>query len=168
MIAMIPAAADLLVLFRRDLRCLIREVELFPDDATLWRTVPGIANSAGNLALHVAGNLRHFLGRALGGTDFDRQREREFTQRKGTRAEVVAALEAVEPDLELGLASLTEAALAEPFPLMVMGHQPPTGRFLMHLSTHLAFHLGQAGYLRRALTGDPTSAGGMSVTELNA
>ena len=167
MIVMTPLAADLLLLFRRDLRCLIREVELFPDDATLWRTLPGIGNSAGNLALHVAGNLRHFVGTVLGDTGYLRQREGEFTQRKGTRAEVVAILEAVEPDLVLGLANLTEAALAEPYPLMVMGHQPPTGRFLLHLGTHLAFHLGQAGYLRRALTGDPASAGGMGIAELD-
>ena len=56
MVVMTPLAADLLILLRRDLRCLAREVALFPDDLALWRTVPGIANSAGNLALHVAGN----------------------------------------------------------------------------------------------------------------
>ncbi len=165
---MTPLAADLLVLFRRDLRCFVREVALFPDDETLWLTLPGIGNSAGNLALHVAGNLRHFVGTVLGDTGYLRKREQEFTQRKGTRAEVVAILEAVELDLKQGLAAPTEATLAEPYPLMVMGHQPPTGRFLLHLATHLAFHLGQAGYLRRALTGDHASAGVMGIGELDA
>lgn len=163
---MTPLAADLLLLFRRDLRCLVREVELFPDDETLWRTLPGIANSAGNLALHVAGNLQHFVGTVLGGTGYVRQREREFAQREGTRAEVVADLEAAIAAVETGLAAQTGASLAAPFPVPLGGHRLSTGRCLLHLETHLAFHLGQVGYLRRALTGDASSAGGMAIQDL--
>ena len=163
---MTPLAADLLVRFRRDVRCFIREVEAFPDDATLWRTLPGIHNSAGNLALHVAGNLRLFVGAALGGTGYQRNREQEFGQRGGTRAEVVAALECANLEVEAGLKALTLGALAEPFPQAVGGFQPPTGRFLVHLAAHLAFHLGQAGSLRRALTGESSGTGGMSISEL--
>ncbi len=163
---MTPLAADLLLLFRRDLRCLVREVELFPDDATLWRTLPGIANSAGNLALHVAGNLQHFVGAVLGGTGYVRQREREFAKREGSRASVIAELEAAIAAVETGLAAQTEASLAAPFPVPLGGHRLSTRRCLLHLETHLAFHLGQAGYLRRALTGDASSAGGMAIQDL--
>ena len=113
---MTPLTADLLVLFRRDLRCFIREVEAFPDDATLWRTVPGIRNSAGNLALHVAGNLRTYVGVALGGTDYQRHRDQEFSQREGTRAEVASALEGAVLEVEIGLKAVTEASLASPLP----------------------------------------------------
>jgi len=163
---MTPFATDLLVLFRRDLRCFAREVESFPDDASLWRTVPGISNSAGNLALHVVGNLRHFLGAVLGNTGYVRQRELEFSRREGTRAEVAALLETAFAELETSLEALTEASLALPYPQAVLGHQPPTARFLMHVATHLAFHLGQAGYLRRALTGEPGATGGMAIADL--
>jgi hypothetical protein len=163
---MTPLAADLLVLFRRDLRCFIREVEAFPDDATLWRTVPGIANSAGNLALHVAGNLRAFVGGVLGGTGYRRNREQEFGQRDGTRAKVIAALEAAALEVEAGLKVLTEASQAAPYPQAVLGLQPATGRWLLHLEAHLAFHLGQAGYLRRALTGKAGATEVMSIPEL--
>ncbi|GLH74878.1 hypothetical protein GETHLI_33800 [Geothrix limicola] len=163
---MTPFAADLFILLRRDLRCFVREVESFPDDATLWRTLPGISNSAGNLALHVVGNLRHFLGAVLGGTDYARHRDQEFAQRAGTRAEVVSLLEAALSDVETGLKALTDETLAQPYPQVLMGLQPPTARFLMHVSTHLAFHLGQAGYLRRALTGEAGATGGMGIQEL--
>jgi hypothetical protein len=163
---MTPLAADLLVLFRRDLRCFIREVEAFPDDATLWRTLPGIRNSAGNLALHVAGNLRLLVGAVLGGTGYQRDREGELNRREGSRAEVIAGLEGAILEVELGLKTVTEASLAAPFPMAVGGHQPATGRFLLHLASHLAFHLGQAGYLRRALTGDATSVGAMAIKDL--
>ncbi len=164
---MTPFAADLLVLFRRDLRCFIREVELFPDDAMLWCTVPGIANSAGNLALHVAGNLRHFVGTVLGGTGYVRQRDLEFTQREGSRATVVAELEAAMTETEASLRDLWPETVAATFPVPVGGHHPATGRFLLHLAVHLAFHLGQVGYLRRALTGAVTSAGGMAIADLD-
>ncbi|HLP30065.1 MAG TPA: DinB family protein [Geothrix sp.] len=150
---MTSITAHLLVLFRRDLRCLMREVEAFPDDATLWRTLPGIANSAGNLALHVTGNLRHFVGAVLGGTGYVRHRDLEFSTREGTRAEVVAGLEAALAEVEACLPALRAEALAAPYPVAVSGHRPTTGLLLVHLETHLAFHLGQAGYLRRALTG---------------
>jgi Protein of unknown function (DUF1572) len=163
---MTPLVADLLVLFRRDLRCFIREVEAFPDDVTLWRTVPGIRNSAGNLALHVAGNLRQYIGSALGGTGYQRDREQEFSQRAGSRTEVIAALEGAALEVETGLKAVTEGSLGAPFPMVVGGLQPATGRFLVHLASHLAFHLGQVGYLRRALTGDATSAGAMSIKDL--
>jgi len=163
---MTPLAADLLVLLRRDLRCFSREIEAFPDDATLWRTVPGISNSAGNLALHVAGNLRHFVGTVLGGTGYQRHRDAEFAQRSGTRAEVVALLEAAAAEAEAGLEALTAEGLALPYPQELLGHRPPTGRVLLHLSTHLAFHLGQAGYLRRVLTGEIGATGGMGIAEL--
>lgn len=165
---MTPLAADLLILFRRDLGCLGREIGAFPDDVTLWRTLPGISNSAGNLALHVAGNLRHFVGTVLGGTGYVRDRDREFARREGTRAELVAELERTTRDVEAGLEALTAAAEAAPYPVAVASHHPLTGRFLLHLEVHLAFHLGQAGYLRRALTGEAGATGGMGIAELDA
>ncbi|WP_306590258.1 DinB family protein [Geothrix sp. 21YS21S-4] len=163
---MTPLAADLLLLFRRDLQCLLREVALFPDDASLWRTLPGIANSAGNVALHVAGNLQHFMGAVLGGTGYVREREREFAQREGRREDVAAELRGALAAVETGLAAVTEAGLAAPFPALLGGHRVPTGRFLLHLETHLAFHLGQVGYLRRALTGDSTGSGAVGIGEI--
>lgn len=163
---MIPLTTDLLTLLRRDVACLAREVAAFPDDATLWRTLPGIANSAGNLALHVAGNLSHFIGAVLGHTGYVRHREAEFAQREGARAEVIARLEAAAQEVEAGLRALAETDFAATYPQAIGGHQVPTGRFLLHLATHTAFHLGQAGYLRRALTGEACATGGMAIAEL--
>ena len=163
---MTPLACDLTILLRRDLRCLAREVDMFPDDASLWRTVPGVANSAGNLALHLAGNLRHFIGVVLGGSDFVRQREQEFSQREGTRAQVIAAVEAALAEAESALAALGPADLEAPFPVAVGGVSPPTGRFLLHLAVHLGFHLGQVSTLRRCLTGSPTPSDAMGLPEL--
>ena len=98
-------AEDISRLLVRELQAFQRELELFPDDESVWRTVPGITNSAGNLALHVSGKA-------------------------------------------------------------VMRTKLRTGLFLAHLAAHTAFHLGQAGYLRRALTGDGRTSGALPLQSL--
>jgi hypothetical protein len=54
---------DLAELFRRDLTRLAQEIETFPDEELLWQTVPGVTNCAGNLALHLEGNLREYVAK---------------------------------------------------------------------------------------------------------
>lgn len=159
-------AADVGRMLERELIAFRREVELFPDDGSLWKVVPGITNPAGTLALHVAGNLRHFVGAVLGGSRYVRDRDAEFSRRGLRRSEVIRELELAEDEIEPAILALTEAALASPYPLAVGGVTMPTGRFLMHLAVHTGFHLGQAGYLRRMITGDGTSSGAIGLGAL--
>ena len=91
---MATIAGNASVLLIRELRAFQREILLFPDDGSLWTTMPGITNAAGNLALHVSGNLRQFIGAAIGNIPYIRNREEEFGRRTGTRSEIVDALEA--------------------------------------------------------------------------
>ena len=156
-------AADVGRMLERELIAFRREIELFPDDASLWRVAPGITNPAGTLALHVAGNLRHFIGAVLGGSRYVRDRDAEFGLRGLSRQEVTAELERAEDEIEPAILALTETVLAAPYPVAVGGVTLPTGRFLIHLAVHTGFHLGQAGYLRRALTGDATSSGAIGL-----
>ncbi len=156
---------DLRILLLRDLRAFRREIGLFPDDASPWRTVPGIANPAGTLALHAAGNLQFFVGALLGGTGSRRDREAEFGRRSAGRAELAAELERAEAVVDRTLGALPPQRLGEPFPETLRGLQASTGTILLHLATHLAFHLGQAGYHRRALLADSRNSGAMSVAE---
>ena len=159
--------ADIRRLLLRELATFRREVELFPDDETLWRAAPGVTNSAGNLALHIAGNLRHFVGAVLGGTGYVRDRDAEFATKSGTRASVVQALAAAEADVETALAKLDDAALAAPYTSGPKGVEVTAQRWLIHLASHAAFHLGQAGYLRRILTANGATADTVSVKVLN-
>jgi hypothetical protein len=158
--------ADLRSLLLRDLRAFRREIGLFPDDESPWAQVPGIANPAANLALHAAGNLQYFVGALLGNTGYRRNRDAEFGRRNGTRADLAAELERAESAVDRVLGALPPQRLAEPFPETLRGLQASTGTILLHLATHLAFHLGQAGYHRRALLADSRSSGAMSVDEL--
>jgi len=56
--SMLPILDDIGILLRRELEGLRREIALFPDDSVLWATPAGVANSAGNLALHLEGSNR--------------------------------------------------------------------------------------------------------------
>ncbi|HEV8123531.1 MAG TPA: DUF1572 family protein [Gemmatimonadales bacterium] len=150
----------------RELEAFAREIDLYPDDTLLWETVPGILNSSGVLGLHVAGNLQHFIGSVLGNTGYVRDRAAEFARRSGTRAEVIAELTRARQVVISVLGRLPDDSLTQTFPERKANQDISTALMLLHLATHLAFHLGQAGYLRRALTGDSTSAGGLSSASL--
>jgi hypothetical protein len=154
-------------LLNRELQGFGREITLFPDDETVWRTVPGVPNSAGNLALHVAGNLQHFVGAVLGGSAYVRDRDREFSCRSGSRREIIEELQKAALAVRTVVPNLTDAVLGCDFPEPVIpDHRIRTLRFLLHLCAHASFHLGQAGYVRRALTGQNQSAGPVPLREL--
>jgi len=159
---------DLRVVIGRELTAFQREIELFPDDELLWKTPPGIVNSAGNLALHVCGNLQYFVGAVLGGTGYVRDRALEFSRNSGTRAELVAELRRTAGIADATLARLSETAFTGEFPEEKRSMTFKTHTFLIQLGVHLSFHLGQAGYLRRFLTQDATSSGPISLDELHA
>ena len=159
-------AADLGVILARDLGAFAREVQLFPDDEALWRVLPGVTNPAGSLALHACGNLQHFVGGVLGGTGYVRRREEEFGARGLSRAEVAERLTATAGVVRRTLRAVGTAALDAPYPVVLNGLQLPTRRFLLHLAVHLGFHLGQAGYLRRALTGDGSTSSAVALGPL--
>ncbi len=158
---------DIATLLVRELRGFERELELFPDDQSIWRSAPGVTNSAGNLAVHVAGNLQHYVGTVLGKTGYVRNRPEEFARRAGSRQEVIAELDAAIRVVRDVLSRLPLERYRDTYPETVIeGVEISTGRFLLHLGAHAAFHLGQVGYLRRVLTGDTRSAGPVSLRAL--
>jgi hypothetical protein len=153
-------ARDICLLLVRELEGFRREVALFEDDDALWRVVPGVTNSAGNLALHVAGNLRHFVGASLGHTGYVRDRTAEFGTRAGTREHVDRELKDAIAAVIGTLEPLDDEALKLPAPGAPNGMVVRTGLFLLHLVSHTGFHLGQAGYVRRALSGEGAASAG--------
>ncbi len=150
---------SLSILLVRELETFERELDLFPDEAGVWRTTAGIANSAGNLALHVAGNLQYFVGTVLGGTGYVRNRDLEFSRRMGPRDAVKAEIRAAIGVVRDVLPDLSADRLAGEYPEPVNGVRIRTDRFLLHLCAHTAYHLGQASFVRRAVTGDGRSSG---------
>jgi uncharacterized protein DUF664 len=162
----LPAA--IAAILDRDLQALRREIEAYPDERALWRAVPGITNTAGTLVLHLTGNLQHYLGARLGGTGYVRDRAAEFARRDVPRAELFGEIEAARSAVRVGLARLSDAQLAADYPETIAGVRLATGEYLVHLTTHFAYHLGQLDYHRRVVTGNETGVGAMRPAELSS
>lgn len=146
-------STELASLYARDLRRLIQELEAFPDTRTLWQTVPGVANAAGTLALHLEGNLRKYIGRQLGRIEFTRNRALEFSARDVAQAELITRMTAVATMVPAVIENLSDEALTSAYPEDVLRVPLSTRQFLVHLNGHLNYHLGQIDYLRRVTTG---------------
>jgi len=146
-------SAELTALFRRDLARLVRQLDAL-DDARLWQVLPGVTNSAGNLLLHLNGNLREYIGRQIGGVPYVRDRPREFAAKDVPRAEMLAALTELASLIPGVIERMTEARWNDTFPENVLGEPLTNRQFVVHLYGHLNYHLGQIDYLRRVLTGE--------------
>ncbi|MCR9133359.1 MAG: DUF1572 domain-containing protein [bacterium] len=136
-------------LYQRELTNVKEEIAAYKSEDALWVTSDGINNSAGNLSLHISGNLQHFFGTILGGTDYERDRDFEFSG-KVSRQELLDDLEAAEKAITDTLAVITEEQLDELFPVKAFG-EVTTEWFILHLYGHLTYHLGQINYHRRWL-----------------
>lgn len=152
----------------RDLDAMRREIAAYGREEDLWTVPAGIQNSAGTLARHAAGNIQHFIGGQLGGTGYVRNRDAEFAATTVPRLELEAELTRAMESVRTTLDALPADRLAQPYPLEVGGVRVPTGMFLVHLATHLAYHLGQVDYHRRLGSGTGDTVGAQSVPALLA
>ena len=152
-------SSELAALYRRDLIELAMQVRAFPSVDALWAVSgPGVTNSAGNLALHLEGNLREYIGRQLGGVAYTRVREREFANQGLSVEEVASRIDALVDLIPGVVASLTPETFDATYPEDVLGTPLSTRQFVVHLQGHLNYHRGQIDYLRRMLTGSGSLA----------
>ncbi len=142
---------SLIEIFERDLNRLSTELHLYKDEDNLWIIKEGISNSGGNLALHLLGNLNHFIGATLGHTGYVRYRDDEFSLKKIPRADIILNIENCIFMIKATLHKLSPEDLEKNFPVEVFGKPLTTGFLLLHLTTHLTYHLGQINYHRRLL-----------------
>lgn len=136
-------------LFERDLRRLEQEIILYKQGENMWIVRPGINNSGGNLCLHLMGNLNHFIGAALGNTGYIRQRDLEFSLKNVPRGEMLSSLQSIIEVVTNTLRNLPEEAFEQVYPLPKDGRILQTDFLLLHLLSHLSYHLGQINYHRR-------------------
>ncbi|MFM9840441.1 MAG: DinB family protein [Cyclobacteriaceae bacterium] len=138
-------------LFGRDLSKLKSEIELYQDEKKIWYIEKSIANSAGNLCLHLVGNLNHFIGAEIGKTAYIRNRELEFSAKDISKAKLISKVEETIKVVDSALDRLKEEDLEKEYSLLVFDKKTSTEYFLVHLATHLGYHLGQINYHRRLL-----------------
>lgn len=141
---------DLNALFQRDLNRLIENLRDTPE-AILWETPEGIANSIGVLVQHLAGNMNHFIGKGLGNTAYERDREREFENIPIPKENLISDVEALKQTLDAIYYELGDEEIEADYPMEVPFESTTRG-FLIHLYGHLNYHLGQINYLRRIMS----------------
>jgi hypothetical protein len=118
----------------------------------LWQCAPGVTNSAGNLVIHLEGNLREYIGRQLGGIFYSRVRSEEFAPAAVPAADLLRRMQAVRQLVPDVIAALSSEQLEAAYPENVLGVPLSTQQFLMSLLGHLNYHLGQIDYARRILS----------------
>ena len=139
------------LLFDRDLKRLRTEIELYNNENTLWYIEKNIANSAGNLCLHLIGNLNTYIGKEIGKTDYIRNRDQEFTLKNIPRIELLTKIDETIFVVGNSLDKLSQEELIKEYPILVFDKVTSTEYLLVHLTTHLTYHLGQINYHRRLL-----------------
>ena len=136
-------------IFNRDLNHLKKEIASYQNEKNLWIINDNISNSAGNLCLHLVGNLKWFVGAQLGNSGYVRNREFEFSAKNVPRSELLKEIDETISIVTASLDSMSSAALDDVYLIEVFKKPMSSRFFLIHLSTHLSYHLGQINYHRR-------------------
>lgn len=133
----------------RDLDVLEKEIALYPTTDSIWMVKGEIKNSAGNLALHLCGNLQHFICAVLGNSGYIRDREKEFSLKNISAKDLVLEIIKTKEAIKNSFPKIDPASLEKEYPEKVFTDSMTTQYFLIHLSAHLGYHLGQVNYHRR-------------------
>ena len=141
-------------LFDRDLKRLKAEIEHYKNEDKIWHFEKNISNSAGNLCLHLIGNLNTYIGAQLGQTGYIRDRDLEFSAKNVPKTELLSRIDKTIRVVGETLKKMYGDALEKEFPIVVFEKKTSTGYLLVHLATHLSYHLGQINYHRRLLDVD--------------
>jgi len=142
---------SLTTFFERDLDKVITEISSFENENDIWKIKEGILNSAGNLALHLIGNLNHFIGTTLGNSGYVRNRDEEFSLKDIPRETLIADINDLKETIKNTLSKLSSADLQNDYPIKIRDEVFSTQNMLIFLLAHLNYHLGQINYLRRMM-----------------
>jgi len=135
----------------RDLTILRKEISLYTNENSIWKTDKSISNSAGNLCLHLVGNLNTYIGAVLGNSGYIRNRDLEFSLKNVSRNELLSKIDKTIIVVENTLGQLQDTQLSTEYPVLVWEEKTSVAYLLIHLAAHLGYHLGQVNYHRRLL-----------------
>jgi hypothetical protein len=145
------AIETLKAIFTRDLNRLKNEIESYTNESNIWRVEKNIANAAGNLSLHLIGNLNTYIGKEIGKIDYVRNRELEFSLKDIPRAALLDKINETIQIITRSLDTLDESSLNKEYPVLVFDEPTTMEYLLIHLCAHLSYHLGQINYHRRLI-----------------
>jgi len=118
----------------------------------LWARSSENENAAGNLLLHLEGNVRQWILSGVGGASDTRDRASEFAARSGQDASaLVAALRRTVEDAMAVIGALPHARLGES--VRIQGYDTTVLSAIFHVVEHFSGHAGQIILLTKQATG---------------
>ena len=145
---------SIIKILERDLDKLIKEVNAYKSEEELWQKSNNIPNSAGNLCLHLVGNLNHYIGATIGESGYVRKRDEEFSTKDASRNELILRIEETKKTIKNTLIKLSDDDLEKDYPLLEGAEPSKITDELLRIITHFNYHLGQINYHRRLLQND--------------
>jgi len=139
-------------LYLRDINIVKDELNKFPSDESLWKDYEGINNCAGNLILHICGNIQHFIGTNLGHTGYIRERDKEFSDKDASIVELNKLIDETYHAVEKTFDQLEDESFNDLYPETFRNESISCYQMLTHIYAHLSYHLGQINYYRRLHT----------------
>ena len=119
----------------------------------IWARGTENENAAGNIVLHLCGNVRQWIGHGVAGKPDIRMREREFNARGGVaREELVERLEGVVAEAAAALRGLDTKRLTER--VTIQAYEVSVLEAIFHVVEHFSYHAGQIIFATKALTGE--------------
>src|SRR5262245_21490531 len=133
---------------------LVACLEMMPDEDVWWRPNEQ-SNSAGNLVLHLCGNVRQWVSASIGGVKFQRNRALEFATRDPIpKVELIERIRAAVKEVDAVLETLPANRLLVHY--MIQSYNPSGLQAIYHIVEHFSYHLGQILYIYKLRTGsDP-------------
>jgi uncharacterized damage-inducible protein DinB len=114
----------------------------------IWWRPNSASKSAGNLVLHLCGNMRQWIISGLGGADFRRDRDREFAEQGPVPLQVlVAQLRRTVKEACVVLSKLSDDTLAKKYE--IQGYHVTGLEAALHVAEHFSYHTGQIIYITK-------------------
>jgi uncharacterized damage-inducible protein DinB len=124
---------------------------MLPEKEIWWRPNPA-SNSAGNLVLHLSGNVRQWIVSGLGGAQDHRDRDLEFEERGPIpRGALIALIRKTVNEACSVLCGLSEDSLSRVH--KIQGYRASGMYAVSHVVEHFAYHTGQIIFITKLRTG---------------
>ncbi len=134
-------------LAKLDLPLIVKSLQQLSEEEIWWRPNPA-SNSVGNLVLHLCGNVRQWIVSHLGGTEFRRDRDREFAEQGPIpRNQLVAQLRRTVRDASRVLMRMSDDSLAAKH--TIQGLHVNGLEAVFHVVEHFSYHTGQIIYITK-------------------
>jgi uncharacterized damage-inducible protein DinB len=155
-----PDEVVLAEMFRRDaLSCLnkylpriVQCLELLSEEEIWWRPNE-VSNAAGNIVLHLCGNIRQWILSGLRGARDVRERDKEFSERGPIpRHALIELLESTIEDAKRVIETTPVSTLLREFD--IQGYHVAGASAVTWVYEHFAYHAGQIIYLTKLKRGE--------------